>query len=380
VTPTTLFPRWNGGIFIDDVVEAIRLTLDGKLKHDRADRVFIVDNFGLKAASPNNSKTTNILHRGNRAEGLAHYALMKFTANATAMSTVYPFFTSAMARGGFAYIANHADSQFCTYTPFENDSGKTISNASVPIFTLSSPVNCLSAFPCPTYQTIIHSQNSWENLLPSYQSMYPWYSKKPLAVWRGTPTGPRKLEKNSRLKLCALSQQRPDLLDAKIVKTMDGSTHGVYNESIYVGSRMKMEDFQLYKAILDIDGNSWSSRFGALLCFSSVVIKVEPANVDYFHPTLVPWTHYIPVSSDLSDLYDAVEYAISKDHEEEVLQIISRANDWCLQHLKIDVLADDLLRIWDVYTKHLYQADFGWSSKWSEHRAAILKEYQFVAH
>jgi hypothetical protein len=221
---------------------------------------------------------------------------------------------------------------------------------------------------------------SWENLLPSYQSLYPWDSKKPLAVWRGTPTGPRKLEKNSRLKLCAMAQQRPDLLDAKIVKTMDGSTQGLYNESIYLGSRMKMEDFQLFKAVLDIDGHSWSSRFGALLCFSSVVIKVEPANVDYFHPTLVPWEHYIPVSSDLSDLYDAIEYAISKDNEQEVLQIISRANDWCLQHLKIDVIADDLLRIWDKYTKHLYQADFGWSSKWLEHRALILKEYQFVSH
>jgi hypothetical protein len=138
-----------------------------------------------------------------------------------------------------------------------------------------------------------------------------------------------------------------------------------------------MEHFQHYKAIVDIDGHSWSSRFTALLCFSSVVIKVEPGHVDHFHPSLIPWKHYIPVSSDMSDLYEAVEYATSDDHREAVSQMISRANKWCVEHLQMDLLADDLLRTWNVYTKHLYQADSDWSSKWLLARGAILNEYEF---
>jgi hypothetical protein len=40
-----------------------------------------------------------------------------------------------------------------------------------------------------------------------------------------------------------------------------------------------MEKFQQYAAILDIDGNSWSSRFCGLLCYNSVVLKVDPEYV-----------------------------------------------------------------------------------------------------
>jgi len=35
-----------------------------------------------------------------------------------------------------------------------------------------------------------------------------------------------------------------------------------------------------HTAIIDIDGNSWSSRFGMLLCSNSVVIKVRVAIYD----------------------------------------------------------------------------------------------------
>ncbi len=47
-------------------------------------------------------------------------------------------------------------------------------------------------------------------------------------------------------------------------------------------SKMDQDDFMKYKAILDIDGNAWSARLGKLLCFYSVVIKVEPTYVGYW--------------------------------------------------------------------------------------------------
>ena len=37
---------------------------------------------------------------------------------------------------------------------------------------------------------------------------------------------------------------------------------------------MPFNDQMKFKAIIDIDGNTWSSRFPELLCTNSVVIKV----------------------------------------------------------------------------------------------------------
>lgn len=35
--------------------------------------------------------------------------------------------------------------------------------------------------------------------------------------------------------------------------------------------------------------------------------KVEPEHVDYFYTYLGPWTYYIPVRPDLSDLMKKIE-------------------------------------------------------------------------
>jgi len=38
---------------------------------------------------------------------------------------------------------------------------------------------------------------------------------------------------------------------------------------------MPFEKQMAYRAIIDIDGNNWSSRFASLLCTNSVIIKVR---------------------------------------------------------------------------------------------------------
>ena len=37
------------------------------------------------------------------------------------------------------------------------------------------------------------------------------------------------------------------------------------------------------QAIIDIDGNNWSSRFGMLLCMNSVVIKVSTNSLQFLN-------------------------------------------------------------------------------------------------
>jgi hypothetical protein len=93
--------------------------------------------------------------------------------------------------------------------------------------------------------------------------------------------------------------------------------------------QIPFRDFQKFKAVIDIDSNGASTRFGPLLCMNSVVIKVNPRFGSYWNHELEPWVHYIPVESDLSDLKKQVDFAVSSKHQKQVRQIIRNANGWC---------------------------------------------------
>ena len=84
-----------------------------------------------------------------------------------------------------------------------------------------------------------------------------------------------------------------------------------------------------YRAIVDIDSNGASTRFGPLLCMNSVVIKVQPRFGSYWNHELEPWVHYVPVEWDLSDLQKQVDFAVSNKHQNQIRQIIRNANAWC---------------------------------------------------
>lgn len=90
---------------------------------------------------------------------------------------------------------------------------------------------------------------------------------------------------------------------------------------------MNFSDFQRYRAILDVDGNSWSERFPKLLCSNSVVIKIHPDQVDYFWPTLVPAYHFL--SATLQNLSEVVAYAVADEHQEAMQAMVRRARRWC---------------------------------------------------
>jgi len=121
-----------------------------------------------------------------------------------------------------------------------------------------------------------------------------------------------------------------------------------------------------------MDGNSWSSRFATLLCYNSVVIKIEPKYVEYFYTNLHPWTHYIPVKDDLSDLHENVEWALNPENEATVQDIIMAANEWCIRRMVPDELAHDLLDIWEAYVRNLNRADPNWQKKSLQLKSTIL--------
>ena len=278
------------------------------------------------------------------------------------------FRTALQKFGGIVYVVSYTDSQFCcdsrtTTTTIPIGSTKMVSHPILPILTLSAPIHCQYAFPIPTYETILYTQkleaSKRKRIIP-IQFMdryikYPWwYRRYGQAVWRGSPTGSIYIEQNTRWKLCQMSQQYPQWIDAKFVGTTQRwPILAQNNHSTFVGTHISIRDMQRYRAIIDVDGNSWSARFGTLLCQSSVVLKVQPRYVDYFYPTLQPWEHYIPIREDLSDLISNVQFATSIHNTAMVQRIIHNANEWCRRHMTTSNLMNDMISILDTYVSKI---------------------------
>eukprot|EP00956_Cyclotella_meneghiniana_P029927 scaffold74136_cov22-Cyclotella_meneghiniana.AAC.1 len=192
----------------------------------------------------------------------------------------------------------------------------------VPIFRLNAiksksscmhswPVLSLTYFNEATNIQLLESPYGWDRLMMQWDQSYPWHSKIPKVVWRGRLTG-----------YTYNDGERPR---QKLMEYVKDYTHIM---DIQVSSKYNLiaqDDFQQYMAVLDIDGNAWSARFAKLLCYNSVVIKIEPTYVGYWDKEVEPFVHYLPVKADFSNLEETVRYVINPINAEHVASIVKNA-------------------------------------------------------
>lgn len=276
--------------------------------------------------------------------------------------------------GGFLYYGWYGDFKECNYL----NSG----DESIPLFTTCAIAGCNHAFPTPAYMTVIDSQQStsdWYNVFQRFDEDYPWESKIRKVVWRGalSENDPTKVFDSARWRLCKLAAgHKSGHFDVGLVDIPSFLTEQIDIDVSQVGGLVgpikPMNEFQRYLAVLDMDGNSWSSRFGTLLCYNSVAVKVEPQYVDYFYYDLKPWKHYIPVKADLSDLEDNVAFVMDPKNEAVVKDIIASANRWCSERFVVSELASDMLDIWEEYLQRLDHADPNWAQKWMKKKPKLF--------
>jgi len=76
-----------------------------------------------------------------------------------------------------------------------------------------------------------------------------------------------------------------------------------------------------YKYILDIDGNAstWDATAWKLNS-GSVIFKVDGPWIQWFYSEYLPYTHYIPIKDDMSDLQE--KYQWCEEHPEECEKIV----------------------------------------------------------
>jgi len=235
----------------------------------------------------------------------------------------------------------------------------------VPIFRLNAirsrkcmhswPVMSLTYFNDPTNFQLAESPYQWDELMTEWDESYPWEKKIDKVVWRGRITGyTYKDGERPRQKLVQYAREYLDVMDIK------PST---------AKSKMPQDDFQKYKAILDIDGNAWSARLGKLLCYNSVVIKVESSYVGYWEKEIKPWVHYIPAEDDFSDLEKTVRYVMDPENAEQIKQVIKNGQAFCRTKLTMEQYTVDMLWTLLAY-RELIAGSPDFLDEWKSNEAA----------
>jgi hypothetical protein len=181
----------------------------------------------------------------------------------------------------------------------------------------------------------------------------PWENKKSVAVFRGSSTGiGPTIETNKRLKLLSLFDNLNDddklLYDIgitkwqlrprkhknySILKTIERKH---YNKSNF----LNMQQQQRYKYIIHIEGNSAAYRLSKELGLCSVILKVDSCYYTWFDYLLIPYVHYVPIKSDLSDLNSQLKWCINNDKKCKV--IAEKAKSFYDRYLNKNSLLDYL--------------------------------------
>lgn len=298
------------------------------------------------------------------------------TASPQTTMSQWPILSRAVYHGdGIPFLAWYGDYKSCNFHNW--------GNRSIPLFTPAVPIGCEHGFPMPNYKSFWASKETseeWQVTMDEYRKAYPWESKIRKAVWRGSLSDDNEGFQSVRWRLCTLATtSNATTMDVGLVSIPSRHDHLNLDWQKVGGkaNHIRQVDFQKYMAIIDVDGNSWSSRMGELLCYNSVVLKIEPQFVEYFYRDLAPWEHYIPVKYDLSDLLEKVDYVLDSNNKEHVQHIISRANKWCATHLVKREVGRDFLDILEAYASHLERGDSHWDSTWSRYKQSVYTHEAF---
>lgn len=154
-----------------------------------------------------------------------------------------------------------------------------------------------------------------------------WEARDPVVLWRGNRSGsgevmtgtmsPQDPELIQRVRMCLLARDIPgtDIAFAvgsrwpeKIAESYRsaGIAAGFIDESAWLGR----------KFAIDVDGNAnaFSNLFIRMLYGCCVIKIASPWGFrQWYYDDLLPWTHFVPVEADMSDLAEKIAWCRAND-------------------------------------------------------------------
>lgn len=180
-----------------------------------------------------------------------------------------------------------------------------------------------------------------------------WKNKKNICVFRGSATGCGiTIDNNMRLKASQMSIENPKLLDAGITnwkardKKYSGKPIQIINPQDFkfgISNGLSRTEQSCFKYILNIDGYVSAFRLSSELRMNSVILIAQSDYKIWYSHLLVPYEHFVPVKSDLSDLITQIKWCIKNDKKCEKIAINS--GKFYEKYLTIDGLFDYLQSI-----------------------------------
>lgn len=172
-----------------------------------------------------------------------------------------------------------------------------------------------------------------------------WNSREETLLWRGAVTGQGNITTDAmdiddpslkqRVRLCLALRGLVDV-DARLVATGHDRGAHLTTEALkahgILGDRLPPSHWIDVKFALDIDGssNSWTNLYTRLLLGCCVLKVASPAGYrQWFYDEFVPWTHYVPVASDLSDVVEKIEWC--RSHDEACREIAAAGQEFALR-------------------------------------------------
>ncbi len=188
-------------------------------------------------------------------------------------------------------------------------------------------------------------ERGWNFLIRKMNDLHhqcPWDQKKEVALWRGTPWDGKNFGMYTfenwttlpRGRMVFESRKNPTLVDAVFSEYPSRCLDDVDRCQKEMGEIrfVSWEETLSYKYQMALDGvtcsfpaTQWKLLSGCL------TFKQESDDIMYFYDEMIPWTHYVPVRNDLSDLKEKIQWA--KDHDEMAHQIADNARAFVLDHL-----------------------------------------------
>ena len=156
-----------------------------------------------------------------------------------------------------------------------------------------------------------------------------WEDRAAIALWRGSPTGVRagtSWRDIPRVRVCEICNT--EAVSAIFDVGLSGLAQIPNDELSEVRRSGLIRDYfpilssNRYKYQIDIDGNTnaWAGLFQKLLSGSAVIKVKSPYDFQqWYYDKLIPWEHYVPVKSDMSDLVEKTRWLIENDDKAKAI-------------------------------------------------------------
>jgi len=204
---------------------------------------------------------------------------------------------------------------------------------SVPVFVISRVIGDKYSCLFPHVEWI----NYWSLIrrrINSKNNHVPWSNRKSTLFWRGSTTGmgyPGAV--NTRCPVVQLSAHSPLDIDASfscLVDIDEDLKKKIYNMG-WVKADIPAEKQVGYKYLLAIDGHCFPGSFFWQLSSGSVFFKQDSLFLEWYYGGLKPYIHYIPFTSDASDLIKKKKWA--QENDSAVKEIAKNSMDFARDFL-----------------------------------------------